>query len=56
MSRHQRLQKTMRNPARAARSAGKKHGSQRERAYEAHRLPLDALLELVKPWRKRSAS
>lgn len=55
MSRHQRLQRTLRNPARVARRAGKHRPSvDRPRAYQDHRVPLSALLDLVVQWRKVS--
>lgn len=56
MSRHQRLKRSMRNPARQARRAGKHRPSaERPRAYEAYRVPLSALLDLVPQFRRVGA-
>jgi hypothetical protein len=52
VSRHQRLQRTMRTPQRAARRARKHRPSaERRRAYQDHRVPLSALLDLVPQWK-----
>lgn len=56
MTRHTRLQRTMRSPVRVHRAAKHRPSAQRARAYAAYRVPLSALFDLIPPFRPQRRS